>query len=346
MSTTTPSSEPAPPKAKIDGDSSPIPTTADKKKRAPRAKAPNRDVQISKALSKLLRHDAEKHKLKLDEEGFAELDKVVSPPYPKHIQHEQGGREEKRKLMSAQLQIPIIKSLKVTIDDIHHSVQDNAKQRFALRPSVSATNPPTQSDPTHFLIRANQGHSIPLSSAALLTKLTPETVSPTVVHGTYHALYHPILEAGGLRAMSRNHIHFSKGLPEDTAADVISGMRNDAELLFYIDVQKSMKDGVDWWISDNGVVLTEGDKEGKIGPKYWKKVVGRKGGVGTLWEDGVEVANMPEDVKGKRVPVGKVAHAKKENGGNKPNHRGGKKHDRGGEQNGTAVADAKQEKVE
>ena len=78
MSTTTPSAAPAAPKAKIDADSSPIPMTVDKKKRQPRAKAPNRDVQVSKALSKLLRHDAEKHKLKLDEEGFVELDKVVS----------------------------------------------------------------------------------------------------------------------------------------------------------------------------------------------------------------------------------------------------------------------------
>lgn len=80
MSTTTPSSAsaPAPPKPTIDADPTPIPTTADKKKRSPRGKAPNRDVQVSKALSKLLRHDAEKHKLKLDEEGFAELDKVVS----------------------------------------------------------------------------------------------------------------------------------------------------------------------------------------------------------------------------------------------------------------------------
>lgn len=78
MFTEPPSAAPAPPKAKVDAGSSPIPTTADKKKRQPRGKAPNRDVQVSKALSKLLRHDAEKHNLKLDEEGFAQLDKVVS----------------------------------------------------------------------------------------------------------------------------------------------------------------------------------------------------------------------------------------------------------------------------
>lgn len=143
--------------------------------------------------------------------------------------------------------------------------------------------------------------------------------------------------------MSRNHIHFSKGLPEDTAAEVISGMRNDAELLFYIDVQKSMNDGVEWWISDNGVVLTEGDKYGRIGPKYWKKVIGRKGGVGILWEDGVEVSQMPESVKGKKVPTGKVAHAKNENGENKRHDRGIKKHEIGERQNVTTAADSKQE---
>ena len=178
----------------------------------------------------------------------------------------------------------------------------------------------------------------------------------TVVHGTYHALYAPIVAAGGLKAMSRNHIHFSKGLPEDTAADVISGMRNDAELLFYIDVQKSMGDGIEWWISDNGVVLTEGDKEGKIAPKYWKKVVGRKGGVGTLWEDGVEVAKMPEGLQGKKVPIGKAAHVKakgrrdtREKGHEvdkeKKQHRGGK----GGKQGETPAPSGhpvEQEKVE
>lgn len=41
----------------------------------------SRDVLVSKALSKLLRHDAEKHKLKLDEHGFARVDEVVRCPH-------------------------------------------------------------------------------------------------------------------------------------------------------------------------------------------------------------------------------------------------------------------------
>jgi hypothetical protein len=40
----------------------------------------NREVAVSKALSKLLRHAAEDEGLALDNEGFARLDQVVSPP--------------------------------------------------------------------------------------------------------------------------------------------------------------------------------------------------------------------------------------------------------------------------
>jgi len=40
----------------------------------------NREVAVSKALSKLLRHAAEDAGLKLDAEGFANLESVVSTP--------------------------------------------------------------------------------------------------------------------------------------------------------------------------------------------------------------------------------------------------------------------------
>lgn len=40
-------------------------------------RAPDRQVQLSKALSKLLRHQADKAGIKLDDEGFAPLDQVV-----------------------------------------------------------------------------------------------------------------------------------------------------------------------------------------------------------------------------------------------------------------------------
>lgn len=45
----------------------------------------SRETQVSKALSRLLRHQAGNAGIKLDEAGFAELDKVVSPHAPSHL---------------------------------------------------------------------------------------------------------------------------------------------------------------------------------------------------------------------------------------------------------------------
>ena len=51
--------------------------------------------------------------------------------------------------------------------------------------------------------------------------------------------------------------------------------------------------------------LTEGGEVGVVSSKYWKKVVGRKQDVGVLWEDGREVAELPQGVKGRKPPMGK-----------------------------------------
>ena len=117
--------------------------------------------------------------------------------------------------------------------------------------------------------------------------------------------------------MTRNHVHFSTGLPEDTNSGVISGMRADAEILIYIDIQKSLEDGaLQWWLSENGVVLTEGDENGLVPTKYWKLVKGRRQDVGVLWEDGVEIAELPQSVRGRKAPSGKGPRGKSE--GEKP----------------------------
>ena len=106
--------------------------------------------------------------------------------------------------------------------------------------------------------------------------------------------------------MGRNHVHFSTGLPEDTEAGVISGMRRDAELLIYVDVAASITEGgIKWWMSDNGVVLTEGGAEDGLVPlKYFKTVEGRRGNVGLLWQDGEKVADLPAGLKF-QAPQGK-----------------------------------------
>ncbi|SPO00545.1 related to tRNA 2`-phosphotransferase [Cephalotrichum gorgonifer] len=237
--------------------------------------AMGREVLVSKALSRLLRHQAENAGLKLDEGGYTELDKVMAwQP---------------------------IRSLNVTFADIQTAVSDNAKQRFSMKPNP-ATNPSlseSSTDPSHYLIRANQGHSIAVANEGLLTPVTLEAanVPAEVVHGTYFCFWDAIVASGGLKVMGRNHVHCSTGLPGEVGG-VISGMRRDAELLVYIDVERSLKDGaLQWWLSDNGVVLTEGDAEGLVPLKYFREVRGRTVDVGVLVKDGELVGELPEGIK-------------------------------------------------
>ncbi|KAJ5038394.1 uncharacterized protein L3040_007257 [Drepanopeziza brunnea f. sp. 'multigermtubi'] len=272
------------------------------------------------ALSKLLRHAAEEAGLKLDAEGFASVEQVM--------------------------QWPRLRSLQVTFADIQAVVSDNAKQRFSLKRSKpsSSSSSSSSADPADWLIRANQGHSIAaVASAALLTPITlaAGNVPDVVVHGTYFASYALIVASGGLKRMGRNHIHFSTGLPSGgdgaagAGAAVVSGMRSDAELLIYVDIKRSLQDGaVLWWMSENGVVLTEGDAEGVLRMEYWTKVEGRKMGVGVLWEEGKQVAELPEEVKARRAPAGKGPRGRGRGRGSGNGERGGTVSKRGSGRSG------------
>ncbi|KAH6687202.1 tRNA 2'-phosphotransferase [Plectosphaerella plurivora] len=243
----------------------------------------DRNVLISKGLSKLLRHQADSAGVKLDVGGWAELDKVLA--------------------------YGPIRSTKATLEDIRAVIANSDKTRFALKPNPS-TNPAgdeTSTDPAHFLIRANQGHSIKVESAELLQPITLEAGNfpPIAVHGTYLATWPAIEASGGLRKMNRNHVHFAQALPGEIQREV-SGMRRDAEVLVYVDVEAALRDGaMTWWLSDNGVVLTEGDKEGLVASKYFKEVVVKVADVGTIWKDGEKVAEVPAGVQGKHVPSGR-----------------------------------------
>ncbi|GFP53961.1 tRNA 2'-phosphotransferase 1 [Trichoderma asperellum] len=238
-----------------------------------------REVQVSKALSKLLRHQAENAGIKLDAEGFAALDEVLNwGP---------------------------IRSLKVTLAEIKEVVASNEKQRFTMKLKTTLAAAPSEeaSTPAHYVIRANQGHSVKIESAALLEPITLEVgnVPPRVLHGTYFYFWPAIEESGGLKVMGRNHIHCSTGTPEE---GVMSGMRKDAELVIEIDVEKSLQDGIQWWRSDNGVLLTEGGQDGVLSTAYFKKVTGRNIDVGVLWGEGERLSSLPEGIKGK-IPPGK-----------------------------------------
>ncbi|KAI0397768.1 KptA family-domain-containing protein [Xylariaceae sp. FL0594] len=273
----------------------------------------NRQVNISRALSTLLRHQAQNAGIALDAEGFAPLDKVM--------------------------QWPRLRSLNPTVAEIKEEVATNAKQRFSLKPNPdeSISSSTTEEEAAHWVIRANQGHTIQLASEALHTSITLEAgnVPPVVVHGTYFAFWPAIVASGGLKKMGRTHVHFGTGLPsgegekdgqvhdeadEDAASGsgsgsapkVISGMRSDAEVLIFIDIERALRDsaenpgpdGIKWWMSENNVVLTEGNVDGVVPLKYFKEVRGRRQGVGLLWKDGEKVADLPDSVVA-RIPHGK-----------------------------------------
>jgi 2'-phosphotransferase len=210
----------------------------------------------------------------------------------------------------SKLQYTHLKSLGVTFADIEKTVASCSKQRFTLKPNPAFESPtspaPASTDLSHFLVRANQGHSIALASESLMTSITVEAdnVPETVVHGTYFAYFPAIVESGGLKTMGRNHVHFATGVPGE--GSVISGMRGNAELLIWVDVKRSLEEGggsIKWWLSANGVVLTEGDENGLVPTKWWKRVEARRANVGVLWEDGVKVQDLPKGIKGQKPPT-------------------------------------------
>ncbi|KAF4465460.1 tRNA 2 -phosphotransferase 1 [Fusarium albosuccineum] len=231
-----------------------------------------REVQISKALSRLLRHQASNAGIQLDGEGYAPLSSVLAwGP---------------------------LRSLGVTLADIQSLVTSNDKQRFTLKPNPS-TNPSLSTTSTSladYLIRANQGHSIKLESDAHLAPITVDAgnIPARVLHGTYFYFWPRIVETGGLKPMGRNHVHCSTGTPEE---GVVSGMRKDAELVIEIDVEASLTEGIKWWMSDNGVLLTEGDEQGVLSSKFFKLVTGRLVDVGVLWQDGEKITDLPSGLK-------------------------------------------------
>ncbi|KAF2455844.1 phosphotransferase KptA/Tpt1 [Lineolata rhizophorae] len=248
-----------------------------------------RDIVVSKALSKLLRHQAELFGLKLGEGGYVNVKDVLATPP--------------------------IRTLHVTPDEIASVVATNNKQRFSLAHRTTPSSPlsdPTDlaADPSAYLIRANQGHSIAVDATGLLEPLTLADgdadagsgahLPDMVVHGTTNAAWPLIVASGGLKPMGRNHVHFAAGLPAGfapleplpatrelmDAPPVISGMRSTSSVLIFIDLPKALAAGVDFWRSSNGVILSAGNADGVVPLDVFLRVEARKRGGKVLLRDG------------------------------------------------------------
>ena len=136
---------------------------------------------------------------------------------------------------------------------IRQIVENDNKSRFSFK---------EEGDTVY--IRANQGHSTHIAQNLDPNKYTQLITHPIVpcIHGTYKRFLENIKKKG-LMAMSREYIHCAAGFPDE----VKSGMRTDCEIFIYVDMKKAMEDGIEFRLSDNGVILTKGINS-ILEPKY------------------------------------------------------------------------------
>lgn len=117
---------------------------------------------------------------------------------------------------------------------LEHVVAENDKQRFAFSPDGQR-------------IRANQGHSVAVDLA-----LPPATPPAVLYHGTATRFVASIRTVG-LNAGNRRHVHLSQDVA--TAAKV--GQRHGQPIVLEVQAQEMATAGHQFFLSDNGVWLTE-----------------------------------------------------------------------------------------
>ena len=176
------------------------------------------DTDLSKALTRVLRHRSSLH---LDEEGYARITDVLDHP--------------------------ITRPHRPTTDWIKYIVQANAKQRFALNAKE-----------TH--VRAVQGHSVPVDSSRFFRQLDLEDFGTLVpeqaLHSTYYArvpsiLQHGLLPGGSRGERFRRHVHLA------ASRNPTAGLRSGSEVILEIDLARAHNSGCTFFLSENGVLLTE-----------------------------------------------------------------------------------------
>ena len=228
----------------------------------PPPKSTIHNKKLSHSLSWALRHQAVAIGLPIQPDGYVPVQEILDSKHPK--------------LRGA------------TLQQIQHVVETSDKQRFKLEvrplrlfyPAVGGGAAAADDDTTILCIRANQGHSMNIiEPELLLTKLSPQELQsiPCIVHGTYPEPWKSIQQQGQSKR-TRQHIHCASGLPNHDG--VISGMRKSASIHIYINAKKCADDGIAFFKSDNGVLLTDGVNHSGILPvEYFSRVTDSSGNV-------------------------------------------------------------------
>ncbi|KAF9055000.1 hypothetical protein BDZ89DRAFT_1055626 [Hymenopellis radicata] len=145
-------------------------------------------------------------------------------------------------------------------------VERDVTQRFHLRmdPKMVAEN----LVPDAWWISWNQKPAV--SELAIdLEPIFSARSMPTIIHGTTLSAWQ-IIEKHGIHRMGRNYIHCAREYKEK---GVISGIRQASRILIYLNVKRMLDDGIKLYLSKNDlVVLTPGDEDGYIKPKYFHRV--------------------------------------------------------------------------
>lgn len=175
------------------------------------------EINISKFLSLVLRHQPETIGIQLDQNGWADIDELL----------------EKANNHGIQIDRAIL----------NYVVETNQKKRFAFNDTLDK-------------IRASQGHSVDIELG--YTNQKPPKI---LFHGTGEKSVQSILETG-LEKRSRQHIHLSSDI--ETAIKV--GQRHGKPYVFKVLAEQMYTDNFQFFISDNGVWLTD-----NVPAKYLKE---------------------------------------------------------------------------
>ena len=164
-------------------------------------------VETSRFIAFILRHKPEAIGITLDEHGWARVDELIK------------GVNQTRPLTMALL------------EDI---VRLDEKKRYSFNEDKT-------------LIRANQGHSVPVDVDL------QETLPPSVLyHGTAEK-YVPSIDNEGLDPKSRLYVHLSADY--DTAVKV--GARHGKVVVYTVNTASMLAHGHVFYLSQNGVWLTK-----------------------------------------------------------------------------------------
>ena len=161
----------------------------------------------SRLIALVLRHKPEVIGITLDEHGWANVDELIAG---------------------------ISKRQQFSFEMLEEIVRTDEKMRYSFNEDKT-------------LIRANQGHSIPVD-VELEEKIPPEML----FHGTAEKYLTSILSQG-LIPKSRLYVHLSSD--HDTATKV--GKRHGNPVVFVVDSEQMTKDGYRFYQSVNGVWLTK-----------------------------------------------------------------------------------------